>query len=119
VADAIKFDRTPYNVTYYKDGEKKVIRRVPPPKLHEGLPTDIVELKSKRSDDFPEGENYKIKHINPRHPNTLQIEDEDGKTTFVSSFEVELKEKIAEREGEVAPGKTYDVPRLNRYLLWP
>ena len=41
------YDRTPYNVEYYKDGQKQTIRRVPPPKLHkieEGDEAEIDEL---------------------------------------------------------------------------
>jgi hypothetical protein len=118
VSTPIRFDRTPYTVTYYQDGEKKTIRRVPPPKIHDALPTDKVELNTKRNDDFVDGGVYRVKNINPRHPNTLQLEDEEGRTTWINNHEMELKEKVAPREGEENL-PSYDIPRRNRYLLWP
>jgi hypothetical protein len=115
VAAPVSFSRTPYTVTYYKDGAKHTIRRVPPEKLHPAWPQDVVELTSKYSDNFEAGEEYKVKNINPRHPNVLQIEDGDGNTTFVPHMHVQLEEAIGEREG-VDPR---DMPINNRYLLWP
>lgn len=112
---SFRVDRRPYTVTYYKNGEKHTIRRRPPKKQHNLLPTDIVELKSKRSDDFLAGESYELKHINNRHPNTLQLTDGDGKTTFVSHRDVELKEAFIERPGVI----TVDAAETQRYLLWP
>lgn len=116
MADPIQFDRKPYFVTWKDEsGEIRKIRRVPPPKLHEALPTDIVEISNKRSDDFKEGDEVSVKHINPRHPNVLQLENSDGQTTFVNYFDVKLKEKIAPRDG--VPRE--QTPERNRYLLWP
>jgi hypothetical protein len=114
--NAIKFDRTPYTVTY-KDlaGETKTIRRVPPPKLHDTLPTDIVTLTHKRNDDFPEGEDFEVKSISPRQPNTLQLVAADGSTTFVEYFDTKLKDEVAPRNG-VDPR---DRPKNSKYLLWP
>lgn len=112
----IQFNRTPYKVTYYdQHGEKKTIRRVPPAKLHDALPTDKVELTSKRSDDFDAGGVFTVKHINPRHPNTLQLEDDDGRTTFVDYFNTQLRQKIAPRSGIDVRDEAVN----NNYLLWP
>ena len=110
----IVFDRKPYTVSYMKDGEKQTIRRRPPPLLHEMLPTDKVELTVKKNDDFQTGD-YTIKHINPRHPNTIQIMNDDGHATFVDYRDLELQERISPRDG-VAPE---DEPINNRYLNWP
>jgi hypothetical protein len=96
-------------------GEKHTIKRTPPLKAHEILPTDIVKLTNKRSDDFQAGDELEVKHIPGRHPNTLQLVDDDGGTTFVDYHEVTLEEKIAPRLG-VDPR---DNPEANRYLLWP
>ncbi len=112
----IKFDRTPYTVRYVdQKGDQQSIRRVPPPKLHDALPTDKVVLTSKRSDDFQEGESYEVKNINPRHPNTLQLVDDEGRTTFVDFYTAKLDKKIAPRDG-VDPR---DEPISNQYILWP
>lgn len=116
MADPIQFDRKPYFVTWKDEsGELRKIRRVPPPKLHEALPTDIVELSNKRSDDFKEGDAVTVKHINPRHPNVLQLQNSEGQTTFANYFDVKLKEKIAPRDG--VPRE--QAPERNKYLLWP
>lgn len=116
MTDPIQFDRKPYFITWKDDaGELRKIRRVPPPKLHDALPTDIVKLTSKRSDDFPEGAELTVKHINPRHANTLQVQNDDGQTTFVSYRDIDIKEKIAPRDG--IPRE--QLPERNRYLLWP
>ncbi len=96
-------------------GEKQTIRRRPPLKAHSMLPTDIVNLKHKKSDDFPEGEELTIKHIPEKHANTLQLVNEEGQTTFVDYFDVELDEEIAPRLG-VEPA---DRIANNAYLMWP
>ena len=114
--DPIRFDRTPYTVHYVDlNGKPQSIRRVPPPKLHDILPTDTVELNTKHSDDFDAGDEYEVSYINPRHANTLQLKNKDGQTAFVEYFDVNLKEEVAPREG-VDPR---DKPVNNRYLLWP
>ncbi len=112
------FSRRPYTITYTTmEGEKKTITRRPPPLMHNMLPTDIVELKTTKNSDFEEGEDYTIKHISPRAPNLLQLEDDDGHTTFVDYFDADLKEMVAPRGGPKGPpGST---PDSNRYLLWP
>ena len=52
--DAVRFSRKPYTITYQDlKGETKKIRRVPPPKLHEALPTDIVTLTRKKRRKTP------------------------------------------------------------------
>ncbi|MBP9706948.1 MAG: hypothetical protein KBD78_04840 [Oligoflexales bacterium] len=114
----IKFDRTPYKVSYVdQKGQKQTIRRVPPPKLHEALPTDVVELTRKKNDDWDAGGDFVVKGINPRQPNTLQLENEDGQTTFVSYYDAKLikKNAAAHFQGEAA----MDLEEVNRYLLWP
>ena len=112
---AIKFDRTPYKVTYLEDGVKKTIRRVPPPKLHESLPEDVVTLNVKKNDDWEAGESYVVKNMNPRQPNVLQLVNESGEATFVSALDTTLTEKRALRPGQ----DIRDLPANNRYLLWP
>lgn len=113
--DPINFDRTPYKVTYMQDGKKVTIRRVPPAKLHDVLPTDRVELTTRHSDDFPEGEKYTVKYISTRQPNIMQLENADGQTTFAPYFDTELRDRVAPRNG-VDPR---DEPINNRYLRWP
>lgn len=114
--DAIKFDRTPYKITYQDaQGKLQTVRRVPPQKLHPILPTDIVELNIKENDDFRAGDEAEVAYINPRHANILQIRNSKGDTKFVPYFDVDLKEEVAPREG-VDPR---DKPANNRYLLWP
>jgi hypothetical protein len=116
MADEIVFNRKPYVVSYVdQEGKLQKIRRVPPPKLHEALPTDKVELTRKRSDVFDTGDVVTVTSINPRHANTLKVENSEGKTTFISYFEMLLKEKRAPRNG-VLPE---DQPENNKYLLWP
>ena len=113
---AIRFSRAPYTVTYQDlQGETRTIRRVPPEKLHDALPTDVVTLTNRHSDSFDAGEDFVVKHINPRHPNTLQIVDGDGKTAFVEYYDIALKDEVADRPG-VDPR---DQVRNNRYLTWP
>ena len=105
-----------YTVTWYDNGEKKTIRRVPPQKLHTMLPEDVVELKTKRSDDFLEGSDYVIKNINPRHPNTVQIKNSEGQTTFVEYFKLEPDEKrLLNPDGSVAISNS----KISKYLRWP
>ncbi|NRA66333.1 MAG: hypothetical protein HRU19_17740 [Pseudobacteriovorax sp.] len=111
----IQFNRNPYKVTYYKDGEKKVIRRRPPLKLHDILPQDEVVLKKEKNADFQAGDAFRVKHINQRHPNVLQITNEDGVSTFADYYDLKLEKKFAARGG-VDP---LDLPENNRYLLWP
>lgn len=116
MADPIKFDRTPYTIRWKDEsGEMRKIRRVPPPKLHEALPEDLVQITKTKSDDFKAGDNVVVKHINSRQPNTLQLIDKDGKTTFLNYTDVELKEKRALRDGM----RPEDLPERNRYLRWP
>jgi hypothetical protein len=116
MADPIQFDRKPYFISWKdENGEMRKIRRVPPPKLHEALPEDIVELTKAKSDDFKSGSKAVIKHINPRHPNTLQLINGEGQTTFVNYNEVELKEMVAPRNGM----SVQDLPDRQKYLLWP
>ncbi len=114
--EEIKWSTKPYNVVFKDFHSNKLIniKRRPPEKLHEMLPTDKVELKFKKNDDWPEGE-YEVRHINYRSPNTIQIEDEKGSTTFVPSHELELTRKVAHRDknSENSSEIGYD------YLGWP
>lgn len=111
----VRFNRAPYNVTYYKDGVKQTIRRVPPPKLHEAVPDDLVSLKRGKNADFKEGDEFTVKHINPRHPNVLQLTNDEGQSTFVDYYDMNLEEMRGKRNGIEA----IDLPINNRYLLWP
>lgn len=117
--DALTFDRRPYTVSYYKDGKKLTIRRVPPPKMHDALPTDVVKLTRKHSDDFVNGGTYEVKHISPRNPNMLQITNKRGETTFVPYFETDLYRKEADRTGMPGAPARADDPVSNGYLQWP
>jgi hypothetical protein len=119
MTDAIKFDRKPYLITYMdQDGQQQTIRRVPPPKLHSAMPTDKVELSRRLSDDFKAGDELTVKAINPRHANILKVENNKGQTTFISHYDMIVKERLAPRgeNGEVTPEQ---FPERNQYLLWP
>ncbi|MEN9836123.1 MAG: hypothetical protein RL011_2316 [Pseudomonadota bacterium] len=114
------FDRRPYTV-YYQDIQGKVqsIKRTPPPKLHEVLPTDSVELTSTKGDDFRAGDVLTVENINPRYPNTLQLRSGSGDTTFVEYFDVNLRSEIAPRQDGRDPLDQPAVKLSNRYLMWP
>ena len=116
MADEIVFSRRPYTVSY-KDlkGEMHTIRRVPPEKLHEILPTDKVELTTTKNADWQEGDSYTMRHIAPRQPNTLQIEKGNGETTFIEYSDATLDEMVAPRYGM----NSREAPVNNKYLLWP
>jgi hypothetical protein len=107
----------PYTVTYrdFHTGELKKVTRRPPPKLHDMLPTDQVQLTYKKNDDWLPGDEVRVKHISPKQPNILQVEKDDGSTTFVSHYDARLLEKLAPEHGE----SLMEDPKFNRYLLWP
>ena len=113
--DPIVFDRKPYTVQYMENGEVKTIKRRPPPKIHDMLPTDIVELTKKRNDDWDLGDVREVKNINPKHPNTLQLVNDDGVTTFISCYDLKMNKMIAPRDGV----DIVEMPERNQYLLWP
>ena len=92
------------------------IRRRPPPKLHEMLPKDEVTLTRKKNDDFQVDDSFKVKHINQRHPNVLQLENDDGQTTFVDYYDLKIERKLGERPGGQ---NALDLPENTEYLLWP
>jgi hypothetical protein len=123
VSSPIRFDRKPYIVSYVdSDGKQQQIRRVPPSKLHSAMPTDVVELKYRKSDHFIEGDNVKVKHINPRQPNVLQVENRSGQTTFISHSEMVLKQKLTNTIGVQDASKSSEEPLQhidNSYLDWP
>lgn len=112
---AIQFNRQPYTVTYYKDGEKHTIRRRPPAKQHDLLPTDEVSLKRQKNADYQAGDEFTVKHINQRQPNVLQLENAAGDTTFVDYYDLNLEAKRSLPDGE----SPLDLPQNTRYLLWP
>lgn len=120
MTSAIKFDRKPYTIKYMdQDGKQQSIRRVPPPKLHSALPTDKVELTKTLSDHFESGDELTVKSINPRHPNVVKVENSKGQSTFISHYDMKLKDKPAPR---IEAGQTVsaeDIPIQNDYLLWP
>ncbi len=117
----VRFTREPYTVTYYTEGEKHTIRRVPPPKLHSALPEDKVELTTSKNADFRAGETFEVKSISPRQPNVLQIVNEEGLSTFVDHYDAKLVSTAVDNllnEGEA--GKSADqAPIDSSYLLWP
>ncbi len=116
MADPVQFDRKPYIVSYVDaDGVQQKIRRVPPPKLHDAMPTDQVELTCKHSDDFKDGDVLTVVGVSPRQPNTLKVENAAGQVTFISQYDMLLKEKKAMRDG-LTPER---LPERNQYLLWP
>ncbi|KAB8029982.1 hypothetical protein [Fluviispira multicolorata] len=108
------FDRTPYNVEYYKDGEKQTIRRVPPAKLHDMVAGDEVTINRKKGDDWDAGDNVEIKAINPKQPNTLTLQKENEDYTFLTYDDVDLKTKSMQHL--INEGKD---PYGSQYLLWP
>lgn len=112
---AIVFDRKPYTVRYQKDGEWQSIRRRPPPKLHQMLPGDKVELTRSKNADFQQGDEFSVESISPRQPNTLKLKDSEGVTTFVDYFDLRLEQMVAQREG-LDPR---ELPKSQKYLLWP
>ncbi|MBM4250451.1 MAG: hypothetical protein FJ146_00590 [Deltaproteobacteria bacterium] len=117
---SLVFDRRPYTV-YYQDmqGAVQTLKRTPAPKLHEALPTDTVELLSTKSDDFRAGDVMTVQHINPRYPNTLQLRNGSGDTTFVEYLDVNLKNEVAPRQDGRDPMDQPSVKTSNRYLMWP
>lgn len=120
----IKFDRKPYVISYVDaQGQQQKIRRVPPPKLHTALPTDRVELKTRRSDHFKAGDEVTVKRINPRHPNVLQVENDEGQTTFITHYDMILEQKNKETSAIQSSSvgyQTEDEPDVSSdYLDWP
>jgi hypothetical protein len=114
--DSVLFPRTPYTVTYQDlEGKVQTIRRVPPAKQHDILPTDVVTLKEKRSDDFQAGDQVDVSYISSRNPNVLQVKNNKGEATFVEYFEADLQKEVHPRGGV----DVKDQPRNTRYLLWP
>ena len=115
----VNTDRRPYIVKYQKDGKEHIIKRVPPRKLHDMLPQDEVTITRKKNDYWDKGDKVKIRNISGRQPNTLQVENSDGVTTFLSYFDVFFKGRktadiIAEDEAKQAKD-----PIGSKYLLWP
>lgn len=112
--------RAPYKVTYFKDGERHVIRRIPPVQLHKIRPGEAVTIDLKKNDDWDKGDEVKVKAISPRQPNVLHVEDEDGRTTFLDYFDVVRHgtEKELDRMEQEEAARKAD-PIGSKYLLWP
>ncbi len=111
--------RVPTNAYYvtYKDfhtGQLMRIKRRPPKLDHEILPTDRVELKFTKNDDWKEGSIETVKSLGRRNPNVLQLENSEHQTTFVRSRDVLLQKRVAERVGA-----NRDEVYTGRYLVWP
>jgi hypothetical protein len=107
--------RRPYTIVYYEGGDRKVIHRRPPPRLHKIEVEDEVRISRKRSENWDEGDTVKVTRITERQPNTLRVEDADGRHTFLSHRDVEFLSRAGGRED---PEESSD-PIGSRYLLWP
>lgn len=116
---AAQGSRKPYTVVYYDDnGERQVIRRVPPPRLHPLLPQDEVRITRKRNDDWDEDDVVKVSATTERQPNTLRVEQKNGKHTFLSHHDVEFVSRNGGTDLEAIAQEAGD-PIGSRYLLWP
>lgn len=111
----VKFDRKPYTVRYTKDGEQQTYRRRPAKKLHDMLPKDQVRLTRAKNADFAVDDTYSVKHISPRQPNVIQIADEEGNSTFVDYYDLELNQRLSPRDGK----EFFELEENQKYLLWP
>lgn len=120
MSDPIQFPRKTYKV-WYKDqaGEVQKITRTPPPKLHSIMPQDVVILNQTKSEAWAEGRDYGVKNINWKSPNVLQLEKENGETTFVNYTEVSLQEKALRQGSRDGVEDPKDDPISSRYLGWP
>lgn len=107
--------RRPYTVVYYEEGERRVIKRRPPPRLHKIEVEDEVRIQRKRSDHWDEGDVVKVSSIADRQPNTLRVEDGEGRHTFISYRDVAFEGRPS---GSEDPEESAD-PIGTRYLLWP
>ena len=113
-----------YKVQYYRDGQKHIIRRSPPRKLHPVEVNDQVTITHKRNQDWDVDDNVRVMNINKRHPNTLQVTKDDGSYTFLSCFDVKWEDKEAQRWDEKTIVEKDAVRRAadpigSNYLLWP
>ena len=114
---SINNSRRPYKLEYYDDkGQKQVIHRRPPPLLHRLLPEDEVKITRKKSEYWDEGDEVTVAASNPRQPNTLRVENSDGRHTFLSHRDVEFVSR--DGEGPEVFDRESD-PIGTRYLLWP
>lgn len=79
------------------------------------LPIDIVELKSRKNDDWNSGERFEVKHVSYKAPNVIQIRNEESdEATFVESHQLDLVEKRAFRGRP-----SINSAAANAYLRWP
>jgi hypothetical protein len=62
-------------------------------------------LPKSLSDDLKAGDELTVKSINPRHANVLKVENSKGQSTFISHYDMILKEKLGARgaNGEIEP----------------
>lgn len=108
-----------YTLSYYKEGKIHKIRRTPPPKLHTLEVGDDSKITRKKNDDWDRGDKVTIKSINPRHPNTLQIE-KNGVTSFLDFMDLDFEGKSEKNFEDV---KKSNLKRKEsaayQYLLWP
>lgn len=107
--------RRPYQIVFYDGGERRVIHRRPPPRLHKIEVEDEVRITRKRSDNWDEGDTVKVTRITDRQPNTLRVEDDEGRHTFLSYRDVAFEGRP---NGSEDPEESAD-PIGSRYLLWP
>lgn len=126
--DKVQLNREPYTVKYMDlAGEVKSLRRTPPPKLHDALPQDVVELTRKKNDDFNVGESLEVLSISPRQPNVLRVKNADGQVTFIDAldmrFNVSGDAETALAEEAPTAKRSRESPRDrvmdSRYLVWP
>lgn len=117
----IEFNRVPYTTSYRSiDGEMKTIRRIPPAKLHDFETDDVVTITRKRGDDWDTEQEVKVVGINSRQPNTLMVEGENGKHTFLTYTDVRGMPKNAGDEAMLADQQERQRDPLGSdYLLWP
>lgn len=117
----VEASRAPYVVSYRgADGELKTIRRVPPAKLHNFQTDDVVTISRKRGDDWDVDQEVKIVGVSRRQPNTLMVEAENGRHTFLTYTDVRGKPRNESDQALVDEFKERQRdPIGSDYLLWP
>ena len=79
-----------------------------------------MELRRKHSDEFEANETYTVKHIGPKQPNTLQLVNEAGNTSFVPYGDVKVKDiGVRHLEDDDTRPSGDQGPIDSRYLNWP
>ncbi|NBW82867.1 hypothetical protein EBR21_14045 [bacterium] len=117
----VDVSRAPYVVSYRdNDGELKTIRRVPPAKLHKFETDDVVTISRKRGDDWNTDSEVKVIGVNKRQPNTLMVENAEGRHTFLTYTDVRGKARNqADAELQEDFNEKQRDPIGSDYLLWP